>query len=779
MSSNLKRSHSQPNIEPGLPTSTSNLSYFPTSFKSLSWIDAIKAIAIIGIIWTHIADRLFGFPLIGYPTADWPPLSERISQLYPLTDLGLWTIPVNLFRYIGWSGNQLVQLFIILSGFGLTWGLLKRYSSKDTHTIRSAEPINWLGFYRRRLVRIYPQWWAVHLLFMGLWLLTGRGLSMDDPATYWSFLGIRFTSDLFYYFSPCWWFVGMILQFYLIYPILWQGLSRLGVRRFVGFTLLLGFAARAAGIYGMGDTMGIWLWGSVFITRLPDFAAGMVLAVWFFKYKKKWSRRFQSPLLILGAIASLCIGYGLALTYTGMVVAPFVIGISQFVLLYAFFTTVGPALPALVQVSLRFIGRHSYVIFLVHQTFVFQTLNQGDTGIKVLVGCVVIFVGTAIGSVVIEGGLQVLKTLWQTASRRLGSKKLKQLAAVGAAIAILGVAVTEATIRHVAPQEVLGWAERPSLSTHPTFGWHLTPNQTTRLRWQSYDYNITANSLGFPGPEYPEAKPSDTLRVMVTGDAFSSAEGVDTEDTWPRLLEQKLAENSAENVEVMNFGITGHGPNQYAAVIDEFAPRYKPDILLLEFFVNDFSDTLWTTEEFHESIGFHRPDHQGLFATLNPLHSQQLLKRRVIFPLMATLRGRPDPRAYAFGNIHTLKRDEGEAGKENVRQRLKEIKSVADGIDAQVAIAMVPASVQVCSPEALPYYSKSIDLNDDAQFDLDLPQRMAKQLAEEQGFVFYDLRDPLQSSPSCPYQPHNMHWLESGHEIVANDLAQHLTVDFN
>jgi len=111
-------------------------------------------------------------------------------------------------------------------------------------------------------------------------------------------------------------------------------------------------------------------------------------------------------------------------------------------------------------------------------------------------------------------------------------------------------------VRRLDPQEVLGWGERPSLQPDPRYGYKLIPGQTTRLRWLSYDYVVQANELGFPGPLYPTERTPGTLRIIVTGDAYESAEGVDTGESWPRLLERRLRERGVQ-AEVLNFSITG------------------------------------------------------------------------------------------------------------------------------------------------------------------------------------------------------------------------------
>ena len=183
----------------------------PSSRSSrLFWVEWIKGFALILIFVNHIAERLFSYPYIANPTHVWPPLAERISQLAPLTGFGLAGIPINLLRYLGWLGDQGVQLFIIVSGFGLVYGLLQKGETS----------IPLLAFYRRRLARIYPQWWVVHGLFMLVWLFTGWGLSLFSPATYVSFIGLRIIPGAFYYFVAAWWYFWLLLQLYLAFPFL-------------------------------------------------------------------------------------------------------------------------------------------------------------------------------------------------------------------------------------------------------------------------------------------------------------------------------------------------------------------------------------------------------------------------------------------------------------------------------------------------------------------------------------------------------------------------------
>ena len=138
------------------------------------WVEFMKAFGLLWIFTNHITERIFGAPYIANPNSNWPALTERLFQLRPVEGFGFWNIPLNTLRYFGWSGDQGVQLFLIVSGFGLTWGLLNKQAGK---------PLNIGNFYLHRAERIYPLLWGAHILFIGFWILTGWGLSFYSRAT--------------------------------------------------------------------------------------------------------------------------------------------------------------------------------------------------------------------------------------------------------------------------------------------------------------------------------------------------------------------------------------------------------------------------------------------------------------------------------------------------------------------------------------------------------------------------------------------------------------------
>lgn len=76
------------------------------------WVEYIKVIALFWIFAVHVAERIFGSEFIAKPNSAWPLPGKRIAQLAPLDGFGLLDIPLNLFHYMGWLGNQGVPFFL-------------------------------------------------------------------------------------------------------------------------------------------------------------------------------------------------------------------------------------------------------------------------------------------------------------------------------------------------------------------------------------------------------------------------------------------------------------------------------------------------------------------------------------------------------------------------------------------------------------------------------------------------------------------------------------------
>jgi len=101
---------------------------------------------------------------------------------------------------------------------------------------------------------------------------------------------------------------------------------------------------------------------------------------------------------------------------------------------------------------------------------------------------------------------------------------------------------------------------------------------------------VTYNSQGWRDEEHGFENNSGAFRILVLGDSFMEAYSVELKDTFHKQLERFALENGVP-IEVINLGVGGYGTLQEYLVFDEIGKRYKPDIVLLGFFLtNDVTD---------------------------------------------------------------------------------------------------------------------------------------------------------------------------------------------
>jgi lysophospholipase L1-like esterase len=74
-------------------------------------------------------------------------------------------------------------------------------------------------------------------------------------------------------------------------------------------------------------------------------------------------------------------------------------------------------------------------------------------------------------------------------------------------------------------------------------------------------------------------------QVLVLGDSVSVGIGVEAEQTYPSLLEEKLGKK------VLNASVTGYGIVDYVEVLEHIADNFKPQLVIIGICLNDISPT--------------------------------------------------------------------------------------------------------------------------------------------------------------------------------------------
>ncbi len=127
-------------------------------------------------------------------------------------------------------------------------------------------------------------------------------------------------------------------------------------------------------------------------------------------------------------------------------------------------------------------------------------------------------------------------------------------------------------------------------------GYRLVPQFEMDHRTNEFDSHVRINSEGLRDHEYQATKDAMTFRILVVGDSFTLGRGVNSEETFPKVLEALLNSSAAgagsKKYEVVNAGVDGYGTDQEYLYLQELLPRYKPDMVIVGLNSNDVDDVM-------------------------------------------------------------------------------------------------------------------------------------------------------------------------------------------
>jgi hypothetical protein len=141
----------------------------------------------------------------------------------------------------------------------------------------------------------------------------------------------------------------------------------------------------------------------------------------------------------------------------------------------------------------------------------------------------------------------------------------------------------------LAPEIAFISAGRFQLSPNPKIGYEMIPHfecTDDSPEWFA-EFRGKGNGLGFRDRDHEREKPEGVYRILAIGDSISMGLMVDaSEDVYTSVLERTLREKN-RNVEVLNFGVAGYNTQQEVATLIEKGLDYDPDLVLLQYCLND------------------------------------------------------------------------------------------------------------------------------------------------------------------------------------------------
>ena len=136
-------------------------------------------------------------------------------------------------------------------------------------------------------------------------------------------------------------------------------------------------------------------------------------------------------------------------------------------------------------------------------------------------------------------------------------------------------------------------------SLDPEIVYELRPGAGLSFYYKDQSEKITyaINSGGLRGKEINERKPDDTLRIITLGDSVTFGVRVDQENIYPARLEERLnlwatEQGIGKKFRVLNPSSCGWNTYNEVSWLERRGFDFEPDIVLLQFSMNDVDDPL-------------------------------------------------------------------------------------------------------------------------------------------------------------------------------------------
>jgi hypothetical protein len=162
-------------------------------------------------------------------------------------------------------------------------------------------------------------------------------------------------------------------------------------------------------------------------------------------------------------------------------------------------------------------------------------------------------------------------------------------------ITIVILCVLELVLRLIFPDKVKVSEKKEILfETNPLYIYKPKSNITgIKIRTKDNGGDTIVWHTNIEGFRGNEVKKTPAKRVMVYGDSNIQAPFSDEEKTYSFSLEEKLSGYYNSDIEVINAGVIGFGPDQAMLRMKEEIPIYNPDLVVFNIFAdNDFGDIL-------------------------------------------------------------------------------------------------------------------------------------------------------------------------------------------
>ncbi len=367
---------------------------------------------------------------------------------------------------------------------------------------------------------------------------------------------------------------------------------------------------------------------------------------------------------------------------------------------------------------------------------------------------------------------------------------------------VIALALLEGGVRwmHLTPDRF--WQPDPLL------GVRLIPGD--RGWWTQEDREflvfVQTNHKGLRDVEHDYTKAAGVFRILVLGDSFVEAMQVPLDNSFPRLLQDRLnRDGAATTIEVISAGVSGYGTASELLYFEHEGTRYRPDLVLLAFYPgNDvknnsaiLGDTLkpvYGSDGALQRVAGQPPPHQpggwrGLLARTAVYHyvrqivlvqhphlAQALARHGWLKAEAIRTQAQSDGVPLDYGVYAPSADPVWQDAWSHTEALLQRLQRQVRATGARLVIAVLCTRDQIY-PEWWQEIVAAHPAMRARQWDLDAPERRMESWCQEHGVPCVSLAPAFRAaagvSPPLHFH-HDGHWTAAGHRLAAVELADFL-----
>jgi len=325
---------------------------------------------------------------------------------------------------------------------------------------------------------------------------------------------------------------------------------------------------------------------------------------------------------------------------------------------------------------------------------------------------------------------------------------------------------------------------------------HVPGEKFNSIAEDGKEFNLIAgyNSKGLNDYEYDYEKPENTIRIVVFGDSFVEAVQVERKENFCKVLEESL--NSLglnKKYEVINMGVSAYSPILEYTYLKEEGLKYKPDMVILCFFVNDVHDdmsykggTLFDKDDLPLKVAWKEPDRTKQFKGWKRFERElcsnfkKLLRRskvyvflkKKIYQLLAVLNLKElEPESESMFVLYDKVSEKEESAWGDTLHYIEGTKNLANTNDARFLLVTIPLQEQLrdnAKLESMRFYFVG-NINSERS------EKRIRDFCKENNISYVSLLKEFKKRKTPnPYFLVNGHFNSRGHKEVAGIILDEI-----